>query len=125
MPLSSSSCVNSAYDSSYAYRGSIAGDDYDDIFGQYYGDDDSSNKSSGLSQAGVIAISVCLSVFFCCSGIVYFVQKSMYDTVSAHSKVYVANEVQMVEVRQPRTDLAKVRTKGKTAKASTPVAYKV
>ncbi len=123
MPLSSSSCVNSAYDSSYAYRGSIAGDDFDDVFGYYYGDYNNSN--SGLSQAAVIAISVCLSVFFCGSGIVYFVQKSMYDTASAHSKVYVANEVQMVEVRQPRNDLAKVRTKGKTAKASTPVAYKV
>ena len=117
MDLSKSSCVNSAYDSSWAYRGSVDGDDYNDEI--------SSDSSSGLSEAGVIALSVCLSVCFCSSVIAYFMQQSWYGASSVESKVYVAHQVQMVRVDQPQTDLGKVKTKGRSAKIPNASAYTV
>ena len=123
MALSKSSCVNSDYDSSWAYRGSTAGDDYDDEIKSSSSENDGSDKSSGLSAAGVIALSVCLSVFFCCSGIACFMLEPWHGASSTQSKVYVAHQVQMVQVDQPQTNLGKVKSKGKSARVPYASAY--
>ncbi len=125
MDLSKSSCVNSDHDSSWAYRGSTDGDDYNDEIDSSSSGNNSSDDSGGLSETGIIALSVCLSVFFCSSVIAYFMQQSWYGASSAQSKVYVAHQVQMVHVDQPQTDLGKGKPKGKSAKVPIASAYTV